>query len=403
MVMAPISSRIIAEAAVRRDVTSFDCVFITPKIERGAASDGSDDLTIPIAANTLTELSGRSDTELDGLIGNGFARQVFDYIEARTSVRVFVLPFEVDTTDTAAERMAKVVTAIGTLNSETELMKLPHRRVPAILLPRETGIVVTPDADGVDANSAIAALETQYDVNTHIGAVSFVDAGPITTAARADAVADQAALDQPTVTAWQALNSHPGIVPVVNRGDAGGYTNMWGSVIAYAHWANATSVHGLGYQPTTRDDPVSGVSGINPVVTYNPRNTTGSVALRALGLSSLITWEGRDYLYGGRTPHPASDPRRVLAYDIISNDMVASAQRDIVEYDDTDNTPANRESLKLHIQRDLDANYLNRPATSIVVLDPVRAGNQIQVDFLATFPGLIESVRLTARVTESTE
>ena len=59
-------------------------------------------------------------------------------------------------------------------------MKLPHERVPAILLPRETGIVVTPNADGVDANAAVAALEIQYDVNTHIGAVSFVDAGPIT-------------------------------------------------------------------------------------------------------------------------------------------------------------------------------------------------------------------------------
>ena len=76
-------------------------------------------------------------------------------------------------------------------------------------------------------------------------------------------------------------------------------------------------------------------------------------------------------------PHDANDPRRVLAYDIISNDMVASAQRDIVQYADTDNTPSNRESLRLHIQRDLEANYLNRPATSIVVLDPVRTGNHV--------------------------
>ena len=344
MVMAPISSRIVAEAAVRRDVTSFDCIFVTPKIERGAASDGSADITLPIAANTLTELSGRSDTELDGLVGNGFARKVFDLIEARTSVRVFALPFEVDPTDTAAERMAKVVTAIATLNSDAEIAKLPHQRVPAILLPREAGIVITPNADGVDANSAVAALELQYDVNTHIGAVSFVDAGPITVAARADMVADQAALDQAAVTAWQGLNSHPGIVSVVNRGDSGGYENMWGSVIAYVHWANATSIHGLHYQPTTFDDPIAGLSGINPPVTFNPRNTAGAVALRHENLSSLIVWEGSDYLYGGRTSHDANDPRRVLAYDIISNDMVASAQRDIVQYADTDNTPSNRES-----------------------------------------------------------
>ena len=296
-----------------------------------------------------------------------------------------------------------MVAALNVLNNDTELMKLPHGRVPAILAPRETGIVISPNADGVDANSVVAALETHYDVNTHIGAVSFVDAGPITVAARADAVADQAMLDQPAAIAWQNLNAHPGIVAVVNRGDAGGYTNMWGSVIAYVHWANATSVQGLDYQPTTFDDPIAGLSGINPPVTFNPRNTHGSVALRHENLSSLITWEGRDYLYGGRTPHDANDPRRVLAYDIISNDMVASAQRDIVQYADTDNTPTNRESMRLHIQRDLEANYLNQPATSITVLDPVRAGNQIQVDFIATFPGLIESVRLTARVTESTE
>ena len=109
MVMAPISSRIIAEAAVRRDVTSFDCVFVTPKIERGAASDGSADITLPVAANTLTELSGRSDTELDGLVGNGFARKVFRPYRIphqRPRVRPAV---QVDPTDTAAERMAAVV------------------------------------------------------------------------------------------------------------------------------------------------------------------------------------------------------------------------------------------------------------------------------------------------------
>ena len=149
-------------------------------------------------------------------------------------------------------------------------------------------------------------------MNTHIGAVSFVDAGPITVAARADMVADQAALDQAAVTAWQGLNSHPGIVSVVNRGDSGGYENMWGSVIAYVHWANATSIHGLHYQPTTFDDPIAGLSGINPPVTFNPRNTAGAVALRHENLSSLIVWEGSDYLYGGRTRHDANDPRRVL-------------------------------------------------------------------------------------------
>lgn len=400
MVMAPISSRIIAEAAVRRDVTSFDCVFVTPKIERAPAADGSDDITLPIAANTLTELTGRSDTELDGLVGNGFARKVFDLIEARTSVRVFALPFEVDTTDTAVERMAKVVTAIGTLNSDAELMKLPHARVPSILLPRETGVVVAANADGVDENAAVAALETQYDINTHIGAVSFCDAGPITVAARADAVADQATLDQAAVTAWQGLNSHPGILAVVNRADAGGYSNMWGSVLAYVHWANSTSVHGLHHQPTTFDDPVAGVSGINPLVTFNPRSTGGAVALRHENLSSIITWEGQNFLYGGRTAHDANDPRRVFAYDIIANDMVASAQRDLLLYLETDNTPTNRESLKLHVQNDLNANYLNRPVTSITVLDPVRTGDHLEIEFLANFPGLIGSVRLTARITE---
>lgn len=398
MVMAPISSQIIAEAAVVREVTSFDCVFVTPKIERAAAADGSDDITLPVAANTLTELSGRSNTDLDGLIGNGFARKVYDFIEARTSVRVFILPFAVDTTDTQAERLAKVVEAINELNDDAEVAKLPHGRVPAILCPRETAITASSAA-----NPVVAALRTQYDINQHIGAVSFVDAGPVTEAARADAVADQATLTQADVVEWAGMNSGPGILPIVNRGDAGGYTNMWGSVIAYVHWANSASTNGLQHQPTTFDDPVAGVSGINPAVTFNPRSTRGAVALRAENLSSIITWEGQHFLYGGRTAHNANDPRRVLAYDIISNDMVASAQRDLLLYADTENTPANRESMRLHIQNDLDASYLNRPVTSIVVLDPVRTGNTIAVDFLARFPGLIEAIRLTARITEGEE
>ena len=193
-----------------------------------------------------------------------------------------------------------------------------------------------------------------------------------------------------------------GIMTVSNRGDVDGYNEMWGSVIAAAHWGRVTSVKGIGYQPTTFIDPIAGVSGLDPARYYVPRDGSSPAYVLANTpnyLTSLITWEGQDYLYGGRTQHPANDPRRVLAHDIVTNAMVADAQRDLVIYHDQLNTPSNRESLRLHIQRDLEATYLGSPLRSITVFEPLNMGGHLEVEFLARFPDLIESIRLTARVT----
>ena len=387
--VSPISSSVIARASTRRTASPLTMVLVVPKIEIMAAE--SDDITIAAPENQLTRITASN--ELSQLGSEGFARAAYDEIELGAVVDVFVLPFEVDrATNTVAQRLPRVVAALDAMETEAERSKLPHGTCDIILLPRETALG--------DHNAANPAFTKLASTRAAFEAIGICDAGPINDGA---IVAGTPSLAD--VQIWETNNVDNGIVAVTNRGNVAGYDGMMGSVIYAAHWAEVTSLpgedYGIGAQPSNLRDVVRGVHGIDPRRSFSETDgSSEAVVLRNAPnhLTSIITWNGQTYMWGGRTQWPENDARTYVSNELIANRIVKEARRDLAPYLQLRGTRRRLSGMQAHVENDLRATYQPGAVESITVVDPLIEGGHVRVRVLVGFYDFIETVELVAEL-----
>lgn len=378
--VSPITSSIRAQRQTAVSPSPLTMCLVVPKLELGAQA--SDDVTIPLPDNTLTEITSSNASEL----GTGTrARAMYDYIESGASVRMFVLPYPVTRADTESTRLGNTVTALGRLEVDSELAKLPNRTLDVIVVPDVTGL-------GAGANSVIAELR-RLCADGALGAVAMVDAGPIS---GGRAVSD--------VANWVAAgNSGPDILLVGNNADVSGHANMFGSVIVAGHWARYTSLNGVYAQPANLRDTVAGISNLVPLRGFDERDGSSdavSLARSPSYVSSLITWNGSHYLWGGDMNHPVGDPRVHLGNNILSKRMVKEARRAIAPNLRLQGSARRLDRIRVEVEGVLSS-YLPRAIRGFAVANPVLTeGAQavVSVDFEVQFYDFIDSIALNATV-----
>ena len=382
--VSPLSSRIIARPSTQRTTSPLTAVMVTPKIE--LAAEATDDITIGAPDNQLTRIT--SSNEETSLQATGFAKSAYDEIELGASVDLFALPFAVNRADVLEARLTKVSAALTAMNTQAQKDKLPHNTCDVILLPRETGL-----SGNSPTNAAFTSLAS---ASAAFEAVGICDAGDIAASGDLTDTPDFA-----SVQSWEEDHSDPNIVAVTNRGDVAGYPGMFGSVIYLAHWAEVTSYPGSNYgisaQPSNLRDVVRGVSNINPVRAFDETDgSSEAVVLRNAPnhLTSLITWNGATYFWGGRTQWPANDPRTYVSNLLISNRITKEARRDLASYLLLRGKRSRLSAMQLHVEGDLKATYQPGAVRSIQVVEPTLVGGHASVVVLVGFYDFIESIEL---------
>ena len=272
----------------------------------------------------------------------------------------------------------------------SELEKLPNRSVDFVVLPRETGL-----GAASAANPVFAALAGVLGIN-HLGAVGLVDGGPLETSVLADSP------PQADVITWRGNNANANILSVTNRGDVAGYEGMWGSVIAAGHWAYYTAQFGLSHPVANLRDQVLGVSNITPARDFDPDGASAATTLKDSPnfLTSIISWDGSPYLYGGQTGAASeNDPLLDVANRLIANRIVKQGRRDLLPYVGRRGTERLLSSIQLQIQNDLAATYLapglvRSIDTQDVTLTGGRASARVDVGFF----DIVDTVSLAVEV-----
>lgn len=379
---SPVSVRTEVRPRTEVSASPLNIILVTPKVELGANAGA--DVTIPAADSTLTEITSANET--DQLGAGTFAKDAYDFIESGASSRLWVLPFPVVRADAEAARLSKVVTALSALDKTEEKAKLPNGKADMIVCPRETGL-------GTGANPVVAKLKT-FGLDTHIGAVSIVDAGEW---GGANPVAQEPS--QADVLSWETANADPNVMAVTNRADVSGYDGMWGSVIAAAHWARWTSLRGIHYQPTNLVDTLAGVSDITPERVFNESDGSSSaVTLGQRELTSLITWNGQHFLWGGKTRFTGEDPRSFLSNNIVAHRIVKDATQDMAIYVGRRGNRANLAGLQVKLQDDLSGTYAPSAVRDIQVAEVTLVGGKATARVFVQFYDFIESVELIAEI-----
>lgn len=376
---SPLSVTINARPATRTLAAPYTMVLVVPKTE----VDGS--TVIPADINTLTEVT---ESTKGAVLGSGDAVDMYDTIESGSAVRLFVLPFEVDSSDmTESTRLGNVRTALQALETATERAKLPGPfGADIIVCPRETGL-------GTGANAAVTELRA-LGLDTSLGAVSFVDAGTIP---HAEDLGTAPTVAQ--VTAWQTANTDPNVMAVSNRGDVEGHAEMFGSVIAAGHYARYASAMGVQHQAANLIDVLVGADDFTPEREFVVEDgSSPAIALAAAGVSSLVTWNGRHYFWGGKTGAPATDPRTYTANAIIAHRIVKQGRQILAPFLGQRGTGRNIDSIQVALQNTLSAQYVPAAVQGLDALDVDFTGNRATAEVSVQFYGFIEAIRLIADV-----
>lgn len=313
--------RVEAEAQAQADVSPLSFVFPVEKESSVSAPD-----------NELTEITfSNEDTQLGEAT---LAKNGYDFMESGGTARLFVLPVTPTGSDpvTTEERLDSFVAAlVAGLDDDLQRNKLPHGSVDFIVLPRETALGPVGTLETPGHNRVFTKLR-EYGLDTSLGAISIVDAGPVVDYSSPTATEPSFA----DVQVWEAGNSDPNIMAVTNRGDVAGYPNMWGSIIAAAQWIRWTSHFGIHAQPTNLRDLVLGADSFKPNRNFSPEDGSTEADVLSVAphhLTSLITFNGNHFLWGGKTQFPnANDPRSFVSNNLISHRMVKQAKRDIFPY-----------------------------------------------------------------------
>ena len=300
------------------------------------------------------------------------ARQVYDRIEAKSNVHVAVIPF--DATNPAVNGPA-ALDALLNADERAKLYAVSPYGVDVVLAYDYTG-----RASG--ASAILSKLETVC-ADPKVDAMFIVDgylAGSPLTSTQAQALN------------WgtQNGNRHDGIA-VTNGGDVGG-SFEYGSVEVCAHICQYSAQRGIGVHPFNLSDPLTGVGTPSPQRAFDIHDGSASAeVLDNAGLTSLITFDGVDYIWGGKTTYAATDPRHWWGNAMVVKRIRKRSSQLMAPYYGVRATDAALAQMRFSLEGSL-AGEFGPFVQQIEVGTPVLSGNRARIPGRARFDGFIEGV-----------
>ena len=250
---------------------------------------------------------------------DGMMLLAYNYLTRHTAPHFYALPYA-HSAD-AATLATNIRNAITALGSDDERVKFTHsfNRPSFAVMPN-----VGPDS--VAANAAITQLKAlASDSSLRIAGV-FVDGRSAT---QADAVT------------WLGNNAGDGLISVMNSGGS-----VPGSIIAASQWTRYLTATNLGLNPIGIDYPVDSPAP-TPAWSFLPDSqTAAAVALaRAYG-TSIITYNGNHYLWGGKiNASVEGSPFESVGARLVTFQMADRIEAEMLRYNHTRLTLARRERL----------------------------------------------------------
>lgn len=350
----------------------------------------------PFVVNNLTEITASNLAMLGTPATDStfMAKAAYEYIESGSSVHVYALPFNAASGDDFPTRAPKVVTAINALDTSVVKNVLPRAQADMLLVPRETAFGPTDDV-----NSILSAIETVCQ-SSHMGLVALVDVGNATALANTANPAATAPTTADLTTTIKNRYRHLHIYAMSNRGATSNYPGMWGSVIAAGHQARYASIDGVGAYPWNLRDAISGVHSLAPERVFDPGDgSSEAVSLAATDkLSSIIQWEGVDYLWGGESYSAQADPRQNIGNHIVANRMIKRSKRVMAPYLRLRGTGATLDSLQVSVELPLQHLYVPRTVERVTARVPTITSGHVSIILDVKFYDFINSIALTVEV-----
>ncbi len=391
--VSPISVSIRARPSLRVQPSPLSILLVVGHIDTVPTTD----VTLGAPAGEVTEITAANATTMLGAVPSAspgtqtpLGRAAYDLIEAGSAAHVFVLPFATSDSDNAAARAAKIASALtGALGSSVERSKFPDSGLDMIVLPRETAVA---------APGAIVAALKSVAAQGSLECVALCDAGNAQAAvgARPSAANPTAA----TVVSWAGANGGIEIYAVSNRGDVPSYDGMWGSVIMAAHHARWASVEGVGSSPYDLSHPLAGASNLTPARELDLTDGASiAVSLdRDHEISSLTTYEGGHFIWGGLSASTVEDPRQSIANHIVANRSLRIARDQAAQVVRQRATGDLIQGLRVRIEQAIERAFVPRFLADVQVDTPTIAGGVLTVPYELRFDDYIHTVSLQAEV-----
>ncbi len=391
--VSPISVHIEARPSLRVQPSPLSILLVVGHTDTVPTTD----VTLGAPASQVTEITEANATTMLGAVPSSdpgtqtpLGRAAYDLVEAGSAAHVYVLPFPVSSSDNAAARAAKVASALtGALRSSVERSKFPDSGLDMIVLPRETAVA---------APGAMVAALKQVAASGSLECVALCDAGDAQAAVGARPSATNPT--QASVASWAGANGGIEIYAASNRGDVANYDGMWGSVIMAAHHARWASLEGVGSSPYDLSHPLAGASNLTPARELDL--TDGSSAAVVLDrddeISSLTTYEGGHYVWGGLSASTVEDPRQSIANHIVANRSLRIARDQAAQIVRRRATGDVIQGLRLRIEEAISRAFVPRFAAEVQVDTPTIAGGVLTVPYEMRYDDYIHTVALQAEV-----
>ena len=364
MTTAPFTTTINPRHTTIIETSPYSIVMLVPK-EADVPAVVNQIVDIPDEATALAQL-GPTTT---------MARMWHDYLESVANIHLGALPFTPHATPATNDLNA--ATALDALLDAVELAKLSS--LPDfVLVPNYTGRATA-------ASAIVTKLETVC-ADPRVGALGICDAYHLLSSPLAD------------VRTWGGNNLGPDILAITNTAPHAGVA-QWGSLLAAGHLCRYGAIRGIGSHPFNLSDHVVGVGTPTPVRVFSLDDSTAPAEVLAdEDMTSVIVYDGAEYLWGGRLKTAvASDPRSYVGNAILAKRIVKRGRHLLAPFLGRRATSFLFDDMALTLQVTLDAEF-GALTDSIVVDTPYLAGSLANVPIEVGFHNFIERIRLIADV-----
>lgn len=322
------------------------------------------------AVNTIATVDDSSPAAVLGV--NTKASKVYEEIEAKSNVHVAVIPFD------DRNHQANGPVALNALLSSEQRDKLYQ------VSPYGVDVVLVYDYGSrlEGANAIISRLETvcaDPKVDAMWIADSYLAGDPLTST-------------QAQALAWATANGNrqDGLA-VTNGGDVGGNFEF-GSVITAAHICQYAAQRGIGVQPFNLSDPLTGVGTPAPRRAFDAHDGSASAeVLDNAGLTSLITYDGIDYIFGGKTSYPDTDARQWWGNAVVVKRIRKRGAQLLVPYYRVRATESKLAAMRLVAEESLAAEFGGQ-IRGLTVGSAVLSGKRARLPGQVFFHGFVEGV-----------
>ena len=363
MTQAPFDATISVRQTAVVERSPYSVVLVLPK-----------EAAVPAPAAALTVIGDATAAEAQLGDTTKTGRQWYDYLEAQANIDIAALPFTPDSDD--AQQATNINAALQALLSAGELAKL-RSGVDLVVVPDDPGKATA-------ASSIVTQLETVC-ADKRVLANGITD-GYHGSAAHADALS------------WAQANRAADVLAISNRAPVSG-VSQWGSIIAAGHICRYSATRGVGSHPFNLSDQIIGVGTPAPERAFSLDDGSASAeALADAFLSSIITYDGAEYLWGGTLGvADDSDPRINFGNAVLAHRIVKRAKRIAAPFFGRRATSFTLADVGLAVRLGLQAEF-GALTSSIIVGTPTIAGTTVTVPMIVGFHNFIKRIQLAAEV-----